>query len=134
MQWRLIGPHRAGRVVAVAGDPGEPQTFYFGACAGGLWKTVDGGVAWRNVTDGFLRTAAIGAVAVAGSDSNVLYVGTGEACIRGDVSHGDGIYRSTDAGASWTNVGLDDTRHIAKVRIHPTNPELVYVAALGHAY
>ncbi len=133
MRWRLIGPHRAGRVVAVAGDPAEPLTFYHGACAGGVWKTVDGGISWRNITDGYLHTAAIGAVAVAPSDPNVLYVGAGEACIRGDVSHGDGVYRSTDAGATWINVGLEDTRHIAKVRVHPTNPDLVYVAALGHA-
>jgi photosystem II stability/assembly factor-like uncharacterized protein len=110
------------------------MVFYFGACAGGVWKTVDGGTYWENVTDGFFRTAAVGAIAVSESDPNVIYAGTGESCIRGNVSHGDGVYRSTDAGKTWTHLGLDDTRHIARVRVHPRNPDLVYVAALGHAF
>jgi len=134
LKWRMIGPHRGGRVVAVAGDPVDPATFYFGACGGGVWKTEDGGTYWENVSDGFLNTAAVGAIAVAGSDPNVIYAGTGEACIRGNVIHGDGVYRSTDAGRTWKHLGLSDTRHIARVRVHPTNPELVYVAALGHAF
>jgi photosystem II stability/assembly factor-like uncharacterized protein len=134
LQWRLVGPHRGGRSVAVAGDPVEPMVFYFGACAGGVWKTTDGGTYWENVSDGFFETAAVGAIAVAPSDPNVVYAGTGEACIRGNVSHGDGVYRSTDAGRSWTNVGLRDTRHIGRVRVHPNDPDLVYVAALGHAW
>ena len=134
MEWRCIGPHRAGRVVAVAGDPVSPGTFYFGGCAGGVWKTEDGGTNWRNVSDGFLNVASVGAIAVADSDPNVIYVGTGEACIRQNVSHGDGVYKSTDGGNTWTHLGLEDTRHIARVRVHPQNPDLVYVAALGHAY
>ncbi|MDP9364602.1 MAG: glycosyl hydrolase [Chloroflexota bacterium] len=134
LDWRLIGPHRGGRVVAVAGDPSRQLVFYFGACAGGVWKTVDGGISWRNVSDGFFGTAAVGALAVAPSDPNVLYAGTGETTIRGNVSHGDGVYKSTDAGQTWTNVGLRDTRHIGKIRVHPNDPNLVYVAALGHAF
>jgi photosystem II stability/assembly factor-like uncharacterized protein len=117
--------------VAVAGDPVDPAVFYFGACAGGVWKTTDAGTYWQNVSDGYLHTAAVGAIAVADSDPNVIYVGMGECCIRGDVSHGDGVYRSTDAGQTWTHLGLEDTRHIARIRIHPHNPDLVYVAALG---
>ena len=92
-QWRLIGPFRGGRVVAVAGHPTETATFYFGACAGGVWKTTDAGTYWENVSDGFFKTSAVGAIAVAPSDPNVVYAGTGEACIRGNVSHGDGVYR-----------------------------------------
>ena len=134
IEWRNIGPHRGGRVVAVAGDPVEPMTFYFGAAAGGVWKTTDGGTYWRNVSDGFFSTAAVGAIAVAPSDANVIYVGMGECCIRGDVSHGDGVYRSTDGGKTWKHLGLKDTRHIARIRIHPQNPDVVYVAALGHAF
>ncbi len=134
LTWRCIGPHRGGRVVAVAGDPRARMTFYFGACAGGVWKTDDGGTYWENISDGFFKTAAVGAIAVSESDPNVLYVGTGESALRGNVSHGDGVYKSTDAGATWANVGLADTRHIAKIRIHPTNPDVVYVAALGHAF
>ena len=134
VQWRCIGPPRGGRVVAVAGDPVEPMVFYFGACAGGVWKTYDGGVYWENVSDGFLNTAAVGAITVADSDRNVIYIGMGECCIRGDVSYGDGVYRSTDAGKTWVHLGLEDTRHIARVRVHPQNPDLVYVAALGHAF
>jgi photosystem II stability/assembly factor-like uncharacterized protein len=134
LKYRNIGPHRGGRVVAVAGHPHDPMVFYFGACAGGIWKTVDGGTFWECVSDGFLNTAAVGAIAVSESDPNVLYAGTGETTIRGDVSHGDGVYKSTDAGKTWTNVGLAATRHIAKIRIHPRNADLVYVAALGHAW
>src|SRR5919202_2986241 len=134
LSWRNIGPFRGGRVVAVAGHPTEPTTFYFGACAGGVWKTTDGGAYWENVSDGHFRTAAVGAIAVAESDPNVLYAGTGETCIRGNVSHGDGVYKSTDGGRSWANVGLGDTRHIARIRVHPKDPDTVYVAALGHAW
>ncbi|HVB65146.1 MAG TPA: glycosyl hydrolase, partial [Nitrolancea sp.] len=134
LEWRLVGPHRGGRVVAVAGHPTEPATFYFGGCAGGVWKTTDGGTYWENISDGFFKTAAVGALAVSMSDPNVIYAGMGETAIRGNVSHGDGVYKSTDGGQTWTNVGLADTRAIAKVRIHPSNPDLVYVAALGHVW
>ncbi len=134
LEWRCIGPVRGGRVVAVAGDPVDPATFYFGACAGGVWKTTDAGTYWRNVSDGFFNTAAVGAIAVADSDPNVIYAGMGESCIRLDITHGDGVYRSTDAGQSWQHLGLADTRHIARVRIHPRDPDTVYVAALGHAF
>ncbi len=121
-------------MVAVAGCPVDPATFYFGACAGGVWKSTDAGQTWLCITDGFLTTAAIGALAVAPSDRNVIYAGTGEACIRNDVSHGDGVYKSTDGGKTWANMGLGDTRHIGRIVVHPRNPELVYVAALGHAW
>ena len=134
LRWRCIGPPRGGRVVAVAGDPADPAVFYFGACAGGVWKTYDAGTYWENVSDGFFKTASVGAIAVAQSDPNVVYAGMGESCIRGDVSYGDGVYKSTDGGGSWTHMGLEDTRHIARIRIHPGNPDLVYVAALGHAF
>ena len=134
LQWRCVGPHRGGRVVAVAGHPTDLMTFYFGACAGGVWKTTDGGTYWENVSDGFFETAAVGAIAVAPSEPNVVYAGTGEACIRGNVSHGDGVYRSNDGGRTWTNVGLADTRHIGRVRVDPRDANLVYVAALGHAW
>jgi photosystem II stability/assembly factor-like uncharacterized protein len=134
LKWRCIGPPRGGRVVAVAGDPSDAMTFYFGACAGGIWKTVDGGVYWRCVSDGFLGSATIGAIAVAGSDPNVIYAGTGETTIRIDVSYGDGLYRSSDAGRSWQSVGLKETRHVGRICIHPDNPDLVYVAALGDAF
>ncbi|MSP14619.1 MAG: glycosyl hydrolase [Chloroflexi bacterium] len=134
LQWRCIGPFRGGRVVAVAGDPTNPAVFYFGACAGGVWKTEDAGMYWQNVSDGYFKTSAVGALAVSPSDPQVIYAGTGETTIRIDVSHGDGVYRSTDGGATWVHAGLEDTRHIAKIRIHPQNPDLVYVAALGHAF
>lgn len=133
-RWRCIGPFRGGRVVTVAGDPRDIGTFYFGACAGGVWKTDDAGQYWRNISDGYFNTASVGALAVSEANPNVIYAGMGEATIRIDVSHGDGVYKSTDAGRSWTQVGLDDTRHIGKVRIHPQDPDTVYVAALGHAF
>ncbi|MEM7536442.1 MAG: glycosyl hydrolase [Chloroflexota bacterium] len=134
MQFRCIGPPRGGRVIAVAGDPSDVATFYFGACAGGIWKTTDAGITWKNVSDGYVKTAAVGALAVSESDPNVIYAGMGEATIRGNVSYGDGVYKSTDSGNTWTHLGLADTRHIGKVVIHPRNPDIVYVAALGHAF
>lgn len=134
LEWRCIGPFRGGRVVAVAGDPRDIGTFYFGACAGGVWKTVDGGMYWECVSDGFFNTAAIGALEVAPADPNVIYAGTGETTIRIDVSHGDGVYKSSDAGRTWTHIGLSDTRFIGKIRTHPQNPDIVWVAALGHAF
>ncbi len=134
LKWRCIGPARGGRVVAVAGDPADPMVFYFGACAGGIWKTIDGGIYWRCVSDGFLGSAAIGAIAVSRSDRNVIYAGTGETEIRLDVSYGDGLYKSTDAGRTWSHAGLRETRHIGRICIHPGNPEIVYVAALGDIF
>ena len=134
LNWRLVGPFRGGRVVAVAGDPEDPLTAYFGACAGGVWKSRDGGASWKNVSDGYFKSASVGAIAVAESDRNVIYVGMGESCIRGNVIAGDGVYRSNDGGDTWTHLGLEDTRHIARVRIHPQDPETVYVAAFGHVY
>ena len=134
LEWRQLGPFRGGRVEAVAGDPRERNTFYFGSCGGGVWKTTDGGLYWRNVSDGFFKRASVGAIAVAASDPNVVYAGMGEACIRGNVSHGDGVYRSTDGGKTWSHLGLENTRNIGKVRVHPQDPDIAYVAALGHAH
>jgi photosystem II stability/assembly factor-like uncharacterized protein len=134
LRWRCIGPARGGRVVAVAGDPRDDMVFYFGACAGGIWKTIDGGIYWRCISDGFLGSAAIGAIAVSRSDRNVIYAGTGETEIRLDVSYGDGIYKSTDAGRTWLHAGLRATKHIGRICIHPSNPDIVYVAALGDAF
>ena len=133
IQYRCIGPTRGGRVVAVAADPDNPAVFYFGACAGGVWKSDDAGQYWENISDGFFTTSSVGALAVAPSDPNVIYAGTGEATIRIDVSHGDGVYKSTDAGRHWQHVGLNQSRHIGEIEIHPTDPDTVYVAALGHA-
>ena len=134
MVWRCIGPPRGGRVVAVAGDPVDKQVFYFGGCAGGVWKTNDGGTYWRNVSDGYFTTAAIGALTVAPSDPNVIYAGTGETEIRIDVSYGDGIYKSDDAGRTWRNVGLRDTKHIGQIEVHPRNPDIAFAAALGDIF
>ena len=134
MKWRLIGPHRGGRVTTAVGVPGQPNVYYQGATGGGIWKTTDGGLSWKNISDGYFKTGSVGVVAVAPSDPNVLYVGMGEVCIRSNFSHGDGVYKSTDAGKTWTHVGLSDTRQIGQIRIHPENPDLVYVAALGHVF
>jgi photosystem II stability/assembly factor-like uncharacterized protein len=121
-------------VVAVAGDPEDRSVFYFGACAGGVWKTVDGGVYWRCVSDGFFGSAAIGALEASNADPNVIYAGTGETAIRLDVSYGDGVYKSTDAGRTWHHLGLHETRFVGRIRIHPKDPDVVYVAALGDAF
>ncbi|HVS01776.1 MAG TPA: glycosyl hydrolase [Thermoanaerobaculia bacterium] len=176
LEYRLVGPFRGGRVTAVAGVPGEPYTFYMGATGGGVWKTVDAGLSWRNVSDKIRRdepreppvvmgelpeeevqpppsrrpaegqpesrvrpgdefgSASVGAIAVAPSDPNVVYVGMGSACIRGDVSPGDGIYKSTDGGESWRHMGLPQAGQIAKMAVHPTDPDLVYAAVFGHAF
>jgi photosystem II stability/assembly factor-like uncharacterized protein len=134
LEWRSIGPYRGGRVVAVAGDPSHSHTFYFGSTGGGVWKTTDGGLYWENVSDAYFKRASVGGIAVAPSDPNVIYVGMGEATIRGNVSHGDGVYKSTDAGKTWTHLGLENTRNIGRVRVHPSNSDIVYVAALGHAH
>ncbi len=134
LEWRSIGPYRGGRVAAVAGDPIDKQRFYFGSTGGGVWQTTDGGLTWGNISDGYFKRASVGAIAIAQADPNVIYVGMGETTIRGNVSHGDGVYRSVDRGQTWTHLGLEATRHIARVRIHPQNPDLVYVAALGHAH
>jgi photosystem II stability/assembly factor-like uncharacterized protein len=134
LSYRQIGPFRGGRVTAVAGVASQPLVYYFGATGGGVWKTTDGGVNWEVVSDGFFKTGSVGAIGVADSDPNVIYVGMGESPLRGNISHGDGVYKSMDAGKTWKKIGLEDTRHIGRVRVHPKNPDIVYVAALGHAF
>ena len=134
LEWRFIGPPRGGRSVAVVGDPSDPLVFYFGATHGGVWKTDDAGTYWRNVSDGFFRTSPVGAIDVSLSNPAVVYVGMGEAIPRQSTTPGDGVYRSTDGGRTWTHVGLTETRHIAKIRIHPSNPDIVYVAAAGDLF
>src|SRR5213080_3828524 len=133
MQWRQVGPFRGGRALAIEGVPGEPNTWYFGAVAGGVWKTVDGGANWTPLFDK-QDISSIGAIAVAASDHNTVYVGTGEAAIRGNTTYGTGVYKSVDAGKNWKNIGLRDTRQIGALIVHPTNPDIVLVAALGHAF
>lgn len=132
--WRSIGPFRAGRATSVAGHPTKPMVAFFGSCAGGVWKTIDGGIYWENISDRFFNTSSVGAITISESDPNVIYVGTGESCIRGNVSHGDGVYKSTDEGNTWTHIGLDNTRHISKIRVDPRNHNNVYVAATGHTF
>ena len=135
LQYRSIGPYRGGRSAAVTGVPSQPFVFYYGATGGGVWKTTDGGINWESVSDGSVfGTGSVGAIAVADSDPNTVYVGMGESPIRGNVSHGDGVYKSNDAGKTWKRIGLEDTRQVARIRVHPKNPDLVYVAALGHVW
>jgi photosystem II stability/assembly factor-like uncharacterized protein len=133
MKYRLIGPFRGGRSLTAAGVPGDSTTYYFGGTGGGVWKSTDGAMTWSSVFDKE-GTSSIGSIALARSNPNVIYVGTGEACIRGNISHGDGVYKSLDGGKTWKNVGLRDSRAVGKVIIHPTNPDIVFVAALGHPF
>ncbi|MGH8363134.1 MAG: WD40/YVTN/BNR-like repeat-containing protein, partial [Gammaproteobacteria bacterium] len=134
LKWRLIGPFRGGRSVAVAGVASAEQTFYFGATGGGLWKTTDGGISWHNVSDKFFKTAPVGALAVAASDPNVIYAGMGESFMRGDMITGDGMYKSTDAGKTWQHSGLENTHVISEIAVDPRDANTVYVAALGHVF
>ena len=133
LKWRLIGPFRGGRVVAVSGVPGDSTTFYFGAVNGGIWQTTDAGMVWKPIFDS-QHVASIGAVAVAPSDSKVIYAGTGEADIRSDLSSGNGVYKSIDGGQTWRSIGLRDTRQISRIVVDPRQANIVYVAALGHAF
>jgi photosystem II stability/assembly factor-like uncharacterized protein len=133
LEWRPIGPFRGGRSCTVTGVPGQPNLYYFGSTGGGVWRTKNGGQHWENISDGFFG-GSIGAVAVSTYDPNVIYVGTGEQTLRGNVSSGNGLWKSVDAGATWTHIGLEETRHIGRVRIHPKDPNTVYVAAIGNIY
>ena len=134
LKWRNIGPKRGGRSLGATGSPGRPNEYYFGATGGGLWKTIDGGLEWEPVTDGQISSSSIGAVAVAETNPDVIYIGGGETQLRGSITQGDGVYKSTDAGKTWRSLGLKETQAISRIRIHPTNPDIVYVAALGHPY
>ncbi|MDX1477511.1 MAG: glycosyl hydrolase [Saprospiraceae bacterium] len=133
LEWRDIGPYRGGRSAAVTGVPGKRNLYYMGTTGGGVWRTVDGGQTWENISDGFFG-GSIGAVAVAQSDPNVIYVGGGEKTVRGNVSYGYGMWRSVDAGKTWKHIGLDQSRHIPRVRVHPSNPDIVYAAVLGDLF
>ena len=133
-QWRNIGPDRGGRSLGAAGSPGRPNEYYFGATGGGLWKTTDAGNTWFPVTDGQITSSSIGAVAVAETNPDVVYIGGGETQLRGSITQGDGVYKTTDGGKTWRHLGLKETQAISRIRVHPTNPNIVYVAALGHPY
>ena len=133
VQYRSIGPFRGGRSAAAVGVPNQSKVFYFGATGGGVWKTTDGGVTYKNISDGYFG-GSIGSVAVAPSDPNVLYVGGGEVTVRGNVSSGKGVWKSVDAGSTWTYSGLPNSRHIPRMVIHPQNPDIVYAAVLGDLY
>ena len=133
LHWRNIGPFRGGRAVAVAGVPGDGKTFYFGAVGGGVWKTTNAGVTWNNVTDA-LPVASIGALAVAPGDPQIVYAGSGEADMRSDIAHGNGMYRSSDGGRTWSASGLEDSRQIGRIVVDPADSKTLLVAALGHAY
>jgi photosystem II stability/assembly factor-like uncharacterized protein len=135
LKWRNIGPFRGGRSVTSSGVVGEPMTYYMGSTGGGIWKTTDDGITWKNVSDGFLKTGTVGAIAVSESNPNIVVVGMGEHAARGVMtSMGDGVYKSTDAGKTWTHMGLDKSRHISDVVIHPTNPDIIFITAQGAQY
>ncbi len=133
-EWRDVGPMRGGRSVAVAGNANQPDTFYFGSVGGGVWKTENAGRTWFPISDEGIPIGSIGAIAVAPSNPDIIYVGTGESDIRSQHSYGIGMYKSTDAGKTWTHIGLEATRQIGRVAVDPKNPNRVYVAALGHVY
>jgi hypothetical protein len=133
LEYRLIGPFRGGRSAAVTGVPGKPNLFYFGATGGGVWKTENGGRSWENISDGYFG-GSIGAVEVAKSDPNVIYAGGGEKTVRGNVSSGYGVWKSVDAGKTWKEAGLEKSRHVPRLRVHPANPDIVYAAVLGNIY
>lgn len=132
--WRNLGPDRGGRSLGSSGSPGRPNEYYFGATGGGLWKTIDGGNEWFPVTDGQISSSSIGAVAVAETNPDIVFIGGGETQLRGSITQGDGVYKTTDGGKTWRHLGLKETQAISRIRIHPTNPNIVYVAALGHVY
>lgn len=135
LKWRNLGPFRGGRCAAVAGVPGKPMTYYMGSTGGGVWKTSDAGLSWKNISDGFLTSGSVGAIEVAPSNPNIIYVGMGEHTVRGVMTaHGDGVYKSEDGGNTWSSLGLFDSRHIAAIRIHPENPDIVFVAVQGALY
>src|SRR6266568_5949976 len=134
LRWRDVGPMRGGRTFAVAGHADQPDTFYFGSVGGGVWKTENSGRTWFPISDEGIPIGSIGAIAVAPSNANIVYVGTGESDIRGQNSYGIGMFKSTDAGKTWTPIGLKDTRQISRVAIDPTDANRVFVAALGHIY
>src|SRR5947199_4301593 len=134
MRYRMIGPDRGGRVTAVTGVPSQPYTFYMGSTGGGIWKTTDAGHSWVNVSDGQIPVGSMGAIEVSLSDPNVVYAGTGSSKIRSNVSIGRGVYKSIDAGKTWTFMGLRDAGQIATIRIHPANPDVAYVAVQGNPF
>ena len=135
LTWRNVGPHRGGRSTAVAGFPDNPYEYLMGSTGGGVWRTADAGNTWENISDGFFNTGSVGAIAISPSDPNVIYVGMGEAPVRGVMtSHGDGVYKSTDRGRTWTHIGLNRVRQMSKIRIHPTNPDIAWVGGQGSPY
>ena len=134
LQYRIVGPNRGGRSLCSTGSAKRPLEYYFGAVGGGLWKTTDGGLNWKPVTDGQIKSSSVGSCAVAESNPDVVWIGMGETQFRGNIMQGDGLYKSTDAGKTWTHMGLGQIQAFARVRIHPANPDIVFVAAFGKPY
>lgn len=135
LEWRLVGPYRGGRVTTVTGVPDNPMLYYMGATGGGVWKTENAGTTWTNISDEYFKVGTIGAVAISESDNNVLYVGTGESPIRGvTTSSGDGMWKSSDAGKTWEHVGLEKSGQISRIKIHPTDPDIAFVAVQGQIW